>query len=364
MSKIAIDGTALYGRFGGVEYALSSLLGALGEIDQENHYVVYVPRDAPAPVVQNARWRWAQLPFAGANKLRRIAWQQRELPRLLQCDSCDLLHAPTYVCPLSCPVPIVLGVYDLIALTHPQFATRANRLHYGTLLPRCLKGAREIIVPTQAIKTDVEKYAPDAKTHVVPLGVENDFRRAVNEDEREIMRRRYSLPDDFILFVGNHEPKKNLASLLRALPFVPGAPPLVVVGGVHSWRGYAPQTNARVLDLGYVPRRDLPGLYVMCRAFVFPTLAEGFGLPILEALACGAPVVAGQAAPLPDLEKVALLCDAQRPADIARQLRRVLLDGELSAELSRNGREYARPFTWRRSAEMTLRVYDAALKSK
>jgi glycosyltransferase involved in cell wall biosynthesis len=363
---IGIDATALYGRFGGVEYALSNLLQALEQSDLNNQYTIYLPRDAPPGALRGGtahpRRRRVRLPFAGADKLRRILWQQCELPRRLQRDGCDLLHAPTYVSPLRASVPVVLGAYDLIALAQPHFATRPNRAHYGLLMPRCLRRARRVIVPTEAVRREIARFAPEAlaQTRVVPLGVEDEFRRAVSASERDRVRRRYRLPDAFLLFVGNHEPKKNLSSLLRALPLVANVPPLVIAGGVHAWRGYRPAANARVLDLGYVPRHDLPALYGLCRAFVFPTLAEGFGLPVLEALACGAPVVAGKAVPLPTLDNAALLCEAARPAAIARQLQRVLDDAALREKLSRAGREYARPFTWQRSAEMTLDVYREA----
>lgn len=367
---IAIDGTALYGRYGGVEYSLWNLLGALGSIDSTNRYTVYIPHDGPPPERLrsfSSQWNWIRLPFEGAQKVRRIHWQQVLLPRRLRQDGCDLLHAPTYVAPLQSPIPVVLTIYDLIALSHPEFATAANRLHYGALLPRCIANASRVVVPTEAVRGEVEKRVPVAAvcTRVVPLGVEPVFLQAgetpIDEDVRATMRCRYTLPERYLLFVGNFEPKKNLRRLLDALDLVLGTPPLVVAGGARAWRGYEIEEQPEhVHTIGYVRRVDLPALYTMCEAFVFPSLAEGFGLPVLEAMACGAPVITSNAVPLPDLDEVTLMCDPHDTQSIAAQLSRVLSDGDLRQKLSRAGTAYARPYTWRRTAEMTLCVYGEA----
>ncbi|MBV9868343.1 MAG: glycosyltransferase family 4 protein [Abitibacteriaceae bacterium] len=385
MMNIGIDATALYGRYGGVEYALWNLLGALHAIDQENAYTVYIPHDGPPQdhlSSFNSRWRWMRLPFEGNHKARRVLWQQTQLPRQLKRDGCSLLHAPTYIAPLLATVPTVLTVYDLIALTHPEFATRLNRVHYGALLQRCLARARGIIVPSEAIKAEVSQRVPTsaARTHVIPLGVEPLFFKAHNKATQEDVRARYALPERYLLFVGNFEPKKNLRNVLRALDHIKLPVPLVVVGGARAWTGYelkdltgasangmANTTDkattsesklaAPICSLGYVRRRDLPILYAMSEAFVFPTLAEGFGMPVLEALASGTPVVTSVEAHLPGLDKVALICDPQDPKSIAAQIQRILHEPGLQDQLRQQARAYATPFTWRHNAEMTLEVY-------
>ena len=166
------------------------------------------------------------------------------------------------------------------------------------------------------------------------------------------VRKRYDLPEKYLLFVGNFEPKKNLANLLRALNTLPDAPTLIVSGGMRAWpdseienakienseneqrdsehcnsehcdseQSSGEKTNdgstPRVRGIGYVARRDLPALYAQCEAFVFPSLAEGFGLPVLEALACGASVVTSAAVPLPNLSEAAIICEPHSPASIA-----------------------------------------------
>lgn len=369
---IGIDGTALYGVYGGVEYSLWNLLAALRALETAHLFTIWIPQDGPTEnqtATFGANWTWRRLPFRGAAKIRRIFWQQCELPRLLRRHRCDLLHAPTYVAPLRAGIPVVLGVYDLIALTHPEFATPANRRHYGAILPRCLSGATRIVVPSVAVKNDVERLVPgtNGRVEVVPLGVEASFFERVDAESLRSVRERYDLPSEYLLFSGNFEPKKNLMTLLRALDKVPDAPPLALVGGGRAWTGHDSETmlrqaprgvRSRVRLIGYVRRRDMPAIYAGCRAFVFPSLAEGFCLPVAEALAAGAPVVTSDAVPLPNLAQVALISAPRDEAALAENIRRVLTDGALASRLRAGGRDYARQFTWQRSARQTLQIYE------
>jgi glycosyltransferase involved in cell wall biosynthesis len=363
---IAVDGTALYGRYNGVEYALWNLLAALRGIDTQNRYTVYIPQDGPPAerlAAFGSRWNWVLLPFEGGNKLRRIFWQQVELPRLLRRERFDLLHSPTYVAPLFSPIPVVLTIYDTIALGQPEFASAANRLHYGWVLPRSLTRAQRIIVPSEMVRQDVMRLAPQVanRCRVVPLSVESAFHEAPSAATLDEVRQRYNLPERFVFFVGNWEPKKNLPRLLRALEAMPTAPPLVLAGGGRAW--LSPELDAlrqsgRVISTGYVWRRDLPALYHLCELFAFPSLAEGFGLPVMEALACGAPVVTSDRVPIAGLRDVVALCDPLEEASIGAALQCVLNDATLREELSRRAREFASPYTTRRTAEQTLAVYD------
>jgi hypothetical protein len=137
-----------------------------------------VPRDAPDPPdPPNALWEWRRLPFNGADKPRRIFWQQVELPLLLQREHCDILHAWNYVAPIFCPIPCILTVQDLIALNRPRFAARVNRLHYRAVMPQSLRRAARVIVTTERTRREVLRRAPDAQIRVIPLGVAPIFSR-------------------------------------------------------------------------------------------------------------------------------------------------------------------------------------------
>ena len=359
--RIGIDATALYGRYGGVEYALWNLLKALSLEDKTNEYVVYVPHDGP-PISHlrpfPSRWRWSRLPFRGAQKLQRIVWQQQILPGQLARDGCDMLHSPTYVCPLRAGIPVALTGSDLIALTHPSCATPLNRAHFRFLLPQSIQKARRVLLPSQAVENEIASRFPSAKerTRVIPLGLEPIFFQPPSTPEMEMARAFYNLPEKYLLYVGNFEPKKNLANLLAALETIEDAPPLVIAGGMRAWPECQDLSTPRTRLIGYVARRDLPAIYAGCEAFVFPSLAEGFGLPVLEALACGAPVVTSFEVPLPNLESVAAICNPRQSDSIASHVRGVLCEPPNESERERR-REYARSFTWQSAARETLKVY-------
>ena len=357
--KIVFDATALHGtggKRGGIENALWETLARLRALDDYHRYLVCIAADTPVDWDSSARWQWHRLPFKGAQKARRIWWQQFELPLLLRRTGADLLHAWNYVAPLCSPVPTILTVQDTIALDRPRFARRANRWHYRAIMPQSLKRAARVIVTTDETKCAVLRRAPQSDVRVIPLGVAPEFTREIALDEIEAARRKYDLPPRFSFYLGNFEPKKNLPNLLRALQMLPDAPPLIVAGGIAPWPNSEHWLRG-VRRLGFVERADLPALFAACEIFCFPSLCEGFGLPVLEALACGAPVVASSALPLPNLEKVALCPSPHSPRQIAAAIARLLNDETLRQSLSDAGRKYARSFTWERAARATLDLY-------
>jgi glycosyltransferase involved in cell wall biosynthesis len=384
--RIGVDATALFGRFGGVEYALWNLLLALREAEERGllapcSWTVWVPRDGPLREARRAfppSWRWERLPFAGADKARRIAWQQGALPGAARRARLDVLHCPTYVCPLRAEVPVVLGVYDFIALSQPRFATRLNRLHYGLLLPLSARRAARVIVPSRVVADDLQRFAPGARGVLVPLGVEDFFFVEPSARELEQARARWNLPPRFVLFVGNPEPKKNMVSIIHAMrgwPVEMRGIPLVTAGGARAWKDFAPlhagttnvaanasgQSEVLVRSLGYVPRGDLPLLFRLCSAFAFPSLAEGFGLPVLEALACGAPVVASDRVPIEGIESVARLVDPLDVAALAHALAEALDESTaVRRESGERAQKWARRFSWHTAALKTAAVYREA----
>lgn len=353
--KIAFDATPLYGRFGGIEGALWQTLLALHDLDLPHEMHVFVPQDAPPSPFCKANWHWRPLSFEGEEKMRRIFWQQVEVPSLLRREKFDCLHATNYVMPLLSPVRTVVFVPDLIALNHPRFATRTNRLHYRTVLPATLRRADVLLVPTPRGGEEVLRRARGARAVVTPLGVEKEFFEPIDAQEREAVRRKFALPPRFLLYVGNLEPKKNLWRLLRAVDELgEEAPELVLVGGVRPWPELE-SLKLRTRFLGYVERRELQALMSECAAFCFSSLAEGFGMPVVEALACGARVVASTQVPVPDLSQVAYTPNPHSVDSIAGAIRQALNDSDFDAS---KARDFARAFSWERTARAIAEVYE------
>jgi len=368
--RIGIDATALYGRYGGVQYAVWNLLFALSRQQNAHEYIIYIPANGPPLRLRqkfDVRWHWRVLPFNGQERLKRIAWQQLALPILLKRDRCDLLYAPTYVAPIMSAVPVVLTVFDIIAMEHPQFATTTNRCHYQLLLPLSLRRAAKIAVPSEDVRQKTgERFGVKVllKTHVVPLGLEPLFFEEQTNLKIEAVRQKYPLPQKYFLFVGNREPKKNIDSLMTAYQLLkkqrPDAPALVLAGGARPWKNQSIAVND-VHEIGYIRRRHLPALYAGSVGLVFPTLAEGFGLPVLEALACGAPVITTRAVPIPGIKNVVQIVDPHSVEQIAKAMVNLLDDPKITHQARLKGPQFAAPFTWNCAAEQMMDLFMASV---
>lgn len=355
--KIAFDATPLCGRFGGIENALWQTLLALHELELPHEFEVFVPLDAPQSPFWKANWTWRRLPFAGERKTRRIAWQQLELPLVLAREGFDLLHATNYVMPLLSPVRTVVSIPDLIALDFPRFALRANRWHYRALLPQTLQRAAVLLASTPRGRDAITRRAPGARVLVAPLGVEDEWFAPLSPAQLQSVKRKFELPDRFLLYAGNFEPKKNLPRLLETVRLLgDDAPELVFAGAIKPW----PELEAlklRARFVGFVSRDDLRALMSACAAFCFPSLVEGFGLPVLEALACGARVVASTQVPIPGLQTVAQLPDPRDARSIADAIRAALEDDSFDAP---RAREFAARFRWEETAKVWANSYEFA----
>lgn len=292
--------------------------------------------------------------------------------RALARASFDVFHAPHYVLPLFPPRATVVTVHDLIHLKRPEHATPAKRLYAATMLRRALRRARVVLTVSESVRRDLAAFAPDdaAKVRPVPNGVEPRFLAPVPEVEIERVRRAAGLGDPYVLFLGNDKPHKNLDGLLAAFAAAAaGLPHRLVLAGGAAVR--APERRAaaeragladRVVDLGVVPEGDVPPLLAGASALAMPSFLEGFGLPVLEAQAVGAPVVCSDRGGLPEAAgDAALVVPLEEPGALAAALRRVLCDAALAAGLSARGRERARAFTWEAALGEVARAWrDAA----
>mgnify|MGYP000303681050 CR=1 FL=1 len=369
--RVAINALLLFGRFSGVEKAIHALLRHVGAgADVGDEFVALVGRDFDERVLNGARIGIERLPVSNRSRLFRIAYEERFLRRRLK--GFDLFHAPGYVAPSRLPCPSVLTIYDLVALTHPGLAKRSNALHYRWRLPRSARAAARIMVPLECVARQVvERLGIDReRVRVVPLGVGAHL-KPPSLDDRARVRARHHLARPYILFVGNIEPKKDLPTLLRAFAALKrgGLPHELLIAGKRGWkcRGVfrlpaelGIEGDVRFLD--YVEEGDLAGLYGGAELFAFPSLVEGFGLPPLEAMACGTPVVTSDAeALLETTGDAAEHVPALDPEALAEAMRRVLSDAALRQRLLAAGFARAAQFTWPRAAEMTRAVYREAL---
>jgi len=369
--KIGIDISRSVGEATGVGIYASSLVNALAEIDPVNEYVLYpyfwecFPpefRSAHAPARPNFRLRSENAPLA------KIQQQWMSQPPDAAAGHVDIVHSTGYTSPALGKSRLVVSIHDLSFVTHPEFHTEANRAFCIREVARAAKYAAKIIVPSENSKRDLQVYyeVDDERIAVIPYAADPAFMPADPADVAGVLRK-HTITGEYLLFVGSVEPRKNLAGLVRAadswLREKPGRQ--IVVAGPAGWlnsdvhrliteRGLEGQVHF----LGYVDRDDLRALYSGARAFVYPSFYEGFGFPVLEAMACGCPVIASNAPALKEIaEMAAKLVTPGDDDQLARVIREVADDEAERAELVNLGLERASRYTWRETALKTLEVY-------
>jgi glycosyltransferase involved in cell wall biosynthesis len=268
---------------------------------------------------------------------------------------------------------LVISVHDLAYRRYPQYYSLRVRLLLSLLVPLSARRAERVVTLSENSKQDIvrECGVSAEKVIVIPAGAPPEFRVVEDSARLEAVKARYDLHKSFVLAVGNLEPRKNLVRLVRAYAALrqSGAisHQLVIVGQAH-WQGSVVSREAKELGLagevvftGYVPTDDLVSLYNAATTFVYPSLYEGFGLPILEAMSCGTPVITSNVASMPEVAgEAALLINPRSVEDLAQALGRVLADETLRYELEEKGLHQASQFSWEQTARLTLQAYEEA----
>lgn len=298
--------------------------------------------------------------------LKRIAWEQAIQPWATR--RMDGLHAQAFVSPMLSRIPAVVTAYDLSFVHYPQVLTPARRLYLRLLTPLSCRRARRVIAISQSTADDLVNVFRIPRDKIdIALGAHDPERYSpLPTADVDAFRAANNLPDRFWLFVGTIEPRKNLVRLLTAYAQLdPGGRPPLIIGGGRGWLSGDVFEAVRRLNLadavrfiGYVPVEELPLWYNSAELFVFPSLYEGFGLPVLEAMACGTPVVTSDRSSLPEVTgDVALRVDPRSVDDLTNALRRANADEAWRRAAAQAGIERAATFSWERTARQTVGAY-------
>lgn len=301
---------------------------------------------------------------------RQLLWEQIQFPWLARRLKADLLHVPGGTSgPILRNRPLVMTVNDIAPTRHPEFLPNfRSRWYWGRWVPVTARLADCVVVPSISTKRDLIEVIqmPEGRIHVIPPGVPLDPLEPFNRVSVEKVRKAYNLPERYLLYVGTIDRRKDYPTLLRALHQLNTKIHLVIAGSLIRGRTDFLQLverlglTKRVRFMGYVPDQELPGLYKGAVAFVYPSFYEGFGLPVLEAMACGTPVVTYNTTSLPEVigEGGILLDLPVSPQTLADQVSRVLEDETLRFELVRRGLEQAKRFQWQTTARLMLEAYE------
>ncbi len=335
----------------------------------EIEYTLFLPRHKPGTGDPHHR---LITPFPKNENLAKVWFEQISFPRA--CQGMEVAHVPYFAPPLYPSIPTVVTIHDLIPLILPAYKGSILVRFYTRLVSIAAKRAQAIITDSHSSKRDIINLLkmPGERIHVIPLAADERFKPGVGTAELDQVRRKYSLPQEFILYLGGFDQRKNMNTLLKGFKGVKerlgDRCPLVIAGTLPSKdTPFFPHPRrlaeeARVSDavrfIGWVPEEEKPALYSLATLFLYPSLYEGFGLPPLEAMASGTPVISSNASSLPQVVgQGGILVDPQEPATWAEAMVALLTSPQKREELSAKAVEQAQKFGWRKTARETLEVY-------
>jgi glycosyltransferase involved in cell wall biosynthesis len=372
--RICVDISPAAHRRAGLGRYAQELTTALVTYDQQNEYVAFYHRlqdaeiDTPLDRIPRLTSDLHTKPW----RLKALLSHYLSMSQDGLFPEIDLFHATDHLLPRLKQVETVFTLHDLIFRLYPETHKPLNRWFLTLAMPRFLRSADAVIAVSENTKRDALRFydLDEAKMHVIYEGVDARFRPASQEKIRDL-RRAYALPERFVLSLATIEPRKNLTALLEAYRLLldRGSDLSLVIAGQKGWlySGFFEKLGDlglkdRVVLLGFVPETDLPALYSAAEIFVFPSLYEGFGLPVLEAMACGTAVVCSSAASLPEVAgDAALMVDPHKVGDLAQAMTTLLENEELRRDLEARGPRQAAKFTWQKAARETLDVYQKVL---
>ena len=366
--RIAIDAHSVGTKLGGNESYAINLIEALAQVDAVNDYTLFV---TTAEAYDRFNQRWPNFKVRTTRPHTPLIRIPLTLSAELRKNPVDVLHVQ-FTAPPFCPCPVVVSVHDLSFEHLPQTFKRRSRTQLRLTVRHSARQAARVLSLSEHGKQDIiSTYGIDSqRISAIPLAAPNHFARVTDATELQRVRHTYGIDGDYILSVGSIQPRKNLARLVRAYALLAEKlgkenVPNLVLAGKRAWlfdetlRSLEESgVKDSVILTGYVPEKDLPPLYSGAMCFVYPSFFEGFGLPPLEAMKCGAPVIVSNTTSLPEVVGDAAICvDPYDINAIAGALERVNTDSILREELSIKGQARARLFDWRDTALRTLDVY-------
>lgn len=312
----------------------------------------------------------------GSGKIGKVLFEQRTFPQMVGRVSADIAHVPYWGGPLSSPARLVTSVLDVIPIAIPDYSRGAAARLYTSLVSTSARGSAHTLTLSSASKADIVKYLqlPEESITVTYLAADDVYNPRMGKERDEEVRRKYDLPDEFVLYLGGFDIRKQVNQLLLAYTYVTSSGvPLVIGGREPQWgsdmfpdmRKYAEELG--LTDLihwtGYIDEADKPSLYRLAKVFVFPSIYEGFGLPVLEAMASGTAVVANEVSSIPEVAgDAAFLVKEGEARAMGGAILSLLNQDAFRESLVNQGLARATTFSWRKTAKETLAVYEKVMR--
>ena len=371
--RIGIEGQRLFrNKKHGMDMVAYELVRNLQMIDKSNEYLVFVKEDEDRCLQSTGNFRIIELKSAPYP-----VWEQFILPAAAKKEGCDVLHCTSNTAPLSTSIPLVITLHDIIYMESLSLFRKgfSNYQKFGNMyrrmvVPAVVRKSRKLITVSEFEKKRIADFFHLGENRIAAVynGVSPYFKPVTDPVLLEGMRKKYKLPDKYFFFFGNTDPKKNTKGVLRALSDLHKQSdekiPLVMLDFDREElvRLIAeigdPDLSNHIILTGYVPNTELPAIYSLCTVFLYPSLRESFGIPMLEAMACGVPVITSDTSSMPEVGgDAALFIDPYDPSQITAGMKSLLFDEVLRKELISKGFKNATRFSWKSMAENVLGIY-------
>ncbi|MEI6883259.1 MAG: glycosyltransferase family 1 protein [Bacteroidota bacterium] len=378
--RIGIEGQRLFRKKKhGMDIVTLELVRNLMEIDNVNEYSIFIKKDE-SPCLESFR----NFNVVVLEKRKYPIWEQMMLPAAVRKAGCEILHCTANTAPYYVSLPLVLTLHDIIYMENLSLFRKGfskyqkfGNIYRRMVVPSAVRKCKKIITVSEFEKQRISSFfkIDDSRITTIYNGVSSHFRPITNPDVLSRLKFQYKLPERFVFFLGNTDPKKNTIGVLKALSLFNKKSSdklhLVILDfnkealskllgevGDESLVDYITLT-------GYIPNSELPGIYTLSSVFLYPSLRESFGIPILEAMACGTPVITSNTSSMPEIGgNAALFVDPFNPEQIKDAILRLFSNIELRSNLIASGFEQSRKFTWRTMAMHVLDVYSKILLNK
>lgn len=381
--RVALNGWFIDQPHTGSGQYLRQLIRHLPRVAPQHEYALIIPHRNSFQIIDVDAD--LQLPTANfqppTSNFRKVLFEQDNVPRAARAWQADVLHVPYWAPPLRSPVPIVVTIHDIIPLLLKEYRGSPLVSAYTGLVSAAARGSTLILTDSDASRADIiaRLNVPPDRVRTIYLAADPRFTARVNPIDYAALRKNHDLPEDYVLYLGGFDARKNIEAALQVYTWAQDvlgeAFPLVIAGALpdrHDAFFHDPRVIAQQIDvesvvrfIGPVAEEDKVALYQQARAFLYPSIYEGFGLPALEALTCGVPVVGSNAASIPEIVGDAgMLVDPHDARAMAGALIAVCTEDQLHDELSERALAQAARFSWEKCARETVQAYEAAMRDK